>query len=192
MSILVVDCYDSFTYNLVHLIEKVTGEQPAVVFSDQFEPETVQRFDAVVLSPGPGLPAEAGNILELIRQYAGDIPILGVCLGHQAIAEAFGGKLYNLPSVHHGVAHTCTSTDADSVLLNGLPAQFPGGRYHSWVVHEATLPSGFVVTSRDPDGFIMSMENPALNICSVQFHPESVLTPHGEQILRNWLQAINP
>ncbi len=186
--ILVFDNYDSFTYNLVHLIEKITGHYVTVVRNDQIALEEVNTFDKIVLSPGPGIPEEAGLLIPLIREYAATKSILGVCLGHQAIAEAFDGSLINLSKVYHGIATDCIVTDQTAPLFQQLPERFTIGRYHSWIVDEKSLPGELKVTARDDNNYIMAMQHTTYNVHGVQFHPESVLTPQGETILRNWLK----
>jgi anthranilate synthase component II len=186
MKILVFDNYDSFTYNLVHLVEKITDIKPDVFRNNEITLDAVGAYDAIILSPGPGIPNEAGLLLPLIKQYASSKKILGVCLGHQAIGEAFGASLINLEQVYHGVATTMKQTANQSVLFNGLPTEFEAGRYHSWIIDAATLSTDFEVTAVDENNFIMAMQHKQYNLQSVQFHPESVLTPQGEQMLRNW------
>lgn len=192
--ILVLDNYDSFTYNLVHLVEKITGVKPDVYRNDQITLEQVDEYDKIILSPGPGIPEEAGLLLAIIRKYSGSKSILGVCLGHQAIGEAFGGKLTNLATVYHGVAtsvdlvdHAVSENKKD--IFHGLPHTLEVGRYHSWIVDQDTFPGELEVTAVDENGFIMALQHRTYDVQGVQFHPESVLTPQGEQILRNWLQA---
>ncbi len=194
MKILVFDNYDSFTYNLVHLVEKILHQKVDVYRNDQLPLEEVKAYDKIILSPGPGIPEEAGLLLPLIKEYAAQKSILGVCLGHQAIGEAFGAKLVNLSSVYHGVAtpvhllpHEAGVSGKD--LFAGLPDEFEVGRYHSWVVDKEGLPAELQVTAEDKDGLIMAMQHTAYDVKGVQFHPESVLTPQGEAILRNWLSA---
>lgn len=187
MKIAVIDNYDSFTYNLVHLVRSLNVEVD-VVRNDKFKIEDLSCYDKILLSPGPGIPSEAGLLLNVIKAYAGKKPLLGVCLGHQAIAEAFGGSLRNLQNVYHGVATPCRVV-ADDVLFNGLPKEFEVGRYHSWVVDRSTLPSCLEVTSESPDGEIMSLRHRELDVRGVQFHPESVLTPVGKQIISNWING---
>lgn len=193
MKILVFDNYDSFTYNLVHLVEKITHEPVTVKRNDQLSLDEVAEYDRIILSPGPGIPSEAGLLIPLIKTYAAQKPLLGVCLGHQAIAEAFGGSLLNLRDVYHGVAtpierlSTVESIFPGNDLFKGLPNQLTVGRYHSWVVQEETLPDELVVTARDQQGQVMAMRHRLYDVQGVQFHPESVLTPDGEQMLRNWL-----
>lgn len=185
--ILVFDNYDSFTYNLVHMVEHILHARVDVALNDQCRLDQVAGYDKIILSPGPGIPSEAGMLLPLIREYAGKIPMLGVCLGHQAIAEAFGGSLLNLEDVYHGVATKITVTDPGWNLYRGLGPAFDAGRYHSWVVSPDGLPACLRVTAVDDKGMIMSMQHREFDISGVQFHPESVLTPLGERILRNWL-----
>lgn len=200
MKVLVFDNYDSFTYNLVHLVEKILGEKPDVVRNDEIALKDVEAYDKIILSPGPGLPVEAGLLLPLIKEYASRKSILGVCLGHQAIGEAFGGKLVNLSSVYHGVATPVTIVKRDAVtfskphaakqnLFEHLPETIAVGRYHSWVVADENFPEELEITARDDKGYIMALQHKEYDVQGVQFHPESVLTPDGETILRNWLNA---
>lgn len=194
MKILVFDNYDSFTYNLVHLVEHILGDKVDVFRNDQIPMDQVQVYDKIILSPGPGLPSEAGLLLPLIKEYGHTKSILGVCLGHQAIGEAFGGKLTNLSKVYHGVAtpvhiipQSPRNTKLNADLFSGLTDGFLAGRYHSWVIDPESLPKVLEVTARDENGHIMAIRHRSLDILGVQFHPESVLTPNGEQIMRNWL-----
>jgi anthranilate synthase component 2 len=187
-SIVVIDNYDSFTYNLVHAIKKITGLRVDVFRNDEISLEEIEKYDRIVLSPGPGIPEEAGLLLDIIKEFGPRKSMLGVCLGHQAIGEAFGGKLHNMNKVLHGIATPVELTEKKSVLFNGLPKTFEVGRYHSWIVEKENLPDCFEVTSYDSEGMIMSMQHKEFDIQGVQFHPESVLTPLGEQILRNWLE----
>jgi anthranilate synthase component 2 len=187
--ILVFDNYDSFTYNLVHLVEKLLKQKVEVFRNDRIPLERVKDYDKIILSPGPGVPSEAGQLLPLIREYAASKPILGVCLGHQAIGEAFGGQLVNLSTVYHGVATPVQVLKRDGGLFDGLPDTFEVGRYHSWVVSEEGFPAALEVTARDANGYIMGLRHKSLDVQGVQFHPESVLTPVGETILKNWLKA---
>jgi anthranilate synthase component 2 len=189
MKILVFDNYDSFTYNLVHLVEKITDIKPDVYRNDQILLEDVANYDKIILSPGPGVPKDAGLLLPLIKMYAATKPILGVCLGHQAIGEAFGASLINLSTVYHGVATKIFQTDKKSILFEGLNNEFDAGRYHSWIVDANTVPIDFEVTAVDENNYIMAMQHKRYDLQSVQFHPESVLTPNGETMLRNWLEA---
>jgi anthranilate synthase component II len=235
MRILVFDNYDSFTYNLVHLVEKILHQKVEVFRNDQISLEKVKEYDKIILSPGPGIPEEAGLLLPLIKEYASSKSILGVCLGHQAIGEAFGGKLVNLDTVYHGVAtpirivsrlsaeanvkagessvvsrsssgvqpsHDSRLTSHDSRLTShdsrltthdsrnlfkGLPQTFEAGRYHSWIISDENFPDALEVTARDDNNYIMGLQHKNFDVQGVQFHPESVLTPLGEKILRNWL-----
>jgi anthranilate synthase component 2 len=184
----VFDNYDSFTYNLVHLVEKIIGTNVEVYRNDRIPLDAVAAYDKIILSPGPGIPEEAGLLLPLIREYAPSKSILGVCLGHQAIGEAFGGRLVNLSTVYHGVATPVHIIEAGS-LFEGLPQTLEAGRYHSWVVGDEGFPSVLEVTARDDNNYIMGLRHKSLDVQGVQFHPESVLTPKGEQLLRNWLKS---
>lgn len=188
--ILVIDNYDSFTYNLVYLLREL-GEKPRVVRNDQFKLEEVNGYDKVLLSPGPGIPSEAGFMPEVLREYAASKSILGVCLGHQAIGEAFGASLYNLPEVVHGLATPCQVTDVDDPLFQKLPASFAIGRYHSWVVKAESLQpeSKLKVTATDNNGQIMALRHTTYDVAGLQFHPESILTEHGKQMMENWLKS---
>ena len=224
--ILVFDNYDSFTYNLVHLVEKILHQKVEVYRNDQLPLEQVKQYDKIILSPGPGIPSEAGLLVPLIKEYAATKSILGVCLGHQAIGEAFGGKLINLSTVYHGVAtpvriievegsdlKTKTSKQKREVLVGkegstvakgkpggalmqsigsrnlfkDLPREFEVGRYHSWIVSEEGFPEDLEITARDENDYIMALAHKDFDVQGVQFHPESVLTPLGERIMRNWL-----
>src|SRR5438552_9845094 len=175
MKILVFDNYDSFTYNLVHLVEKIIHQKVEVYRNDQIPLEKVKEYDKIILSPGPGLPGEAGLLLPLIKEYASSKSILGVCLGHQAIGEAFGGKLVNLSTVYHGVATNCRLQIAGCRLFEGLPDEIEAGRYHSWIVSDENFPSALEVTARDNNGYIMGLQHKTFDVQGVQFHPESVL-----------------
>jgi anthranilate synthase component 2 len=188
MKILVFDNYDSFTYNLVQMIKELSNAQVEVHRNDEIALEQIKEFDKILLSPGPGIPAESGLLLPLIKEYAASKSIFGVCLGQQAIGEAFGGSLSNLSSVYHGIA-TPVHITHPSILFEGLPSTFNVGRYHSWVVNEADLPADLIITSKDDQGYIMSLEHTQYDIKGVQYHPESVLTPDGVKIIRNWLNA---
>lgn len=187
MKILVFDNYDSFTYNLVHLVEKIIHSKVEVHRNDKIALEEVKAFDKIILSPGPGIPGEAGLLLPLIKEYASSKSILGVCLGHQAIGESFGGRLINLSTVYHGVA-TAVNVVKDDSLFAGLPASFEAGRYHSWIVSDEDFPDELEVTARDDNNYIMALQHKRYDVKGVQFHPESVLTPRGEEIVRNWLK----
>lgn len=183
--ILVIDNYDSFTYNLVHYLEDL--ECNVTVFrNDQFDIETIDHFDKILLSPGPGIPDEAGLLKALIKKYAATKSILGVCLGQQAIAEVFGGVLINLDHVFHGVSTKIEISNERDYLFDGLANQIDVGRYHSWVVHN-DLPECLIATSFDESGQIMSLKHRDFDVRGVQFHPESVLTPEGKFILKNWI-----
>ncbi|MBA4258164.1 MAG: aminodeoxychorismate/anthranilate synthase component II [Chitinophaga sp.] len=192
MKILVFDNYDSFTYNLVHSIAHLTGIQPDVCKNDGIDLSQVKQYDKIVLSPGPGIPSEAGLLLPLIKEYASTKSILGVCLGHQAIGEAFGAKLVNLSKVFHGVATPIQIEKLDngstSSLYNGLTDVIEVGRYHSWVVSDKDLPNCFQITAKDETGLIMGLAHTKYDVEGVQFHPESILTPAGEKIIQNWLK----
>ncbi|MEP5255373.1 MAG: aminodeoxychorismate/anthranilate synthase component II [Winogradskyella arenosi] len=183
--ILVIDNYDSFTYNLVHYLEDLNCEV-TVKRNDKLTLEDVDAFDKIVLSPGPGIPDEAGLLKEIIKTYAPTKSILGVCLGQQAIGEVFGGTLENLNNVYHGVATAITLSVTDEVLFKGLNTSFEVGRYHSWVVNP-NLPDCLEATSFDSNGQIMSLRHKVYDVKGVQYHPESVLTPDGKQILENWV-----
>lgn len=185
MKIVIIDNYDSFTYNLSHLVKEL-GAEVTVYRNDKFELSSLQQFDKIILSPGPGIPSEAGLLLDVIREYAGKKPILGVCLGHQAIGESFGGKLTNLSDVFHGVATPCNIV-ADDYIFEGMTSPIEVGRYHSWVVDAESLPSCLEATSLSNEGYIMSLRHRDYDIRGIQFHPESVLTPQGRQILDNWI-----
>lgn len=187
MKILVFDNYDSFTYNLVHLVEKITGEAVDVFRNDQLPLEQVAQYDKIILSPGPGVPSEAGLLLPLLREYASTKSILGVCLGHQAIAENFGATLLNLPEVYHGIPTEIFIGENAGTLLKNIPSPFRAGRYHSWVIDEKTLPQELEVTARDASGNIMGVQHRTLDVAGVQFHPESIMTQYGETLLRNFL-----
>ena len=203
MKILVFDNYDSFTYNLVNLVEKIIHQKVDVYRNDEIALEKVKEYDKIILSPGPGIPVEAGLLLPLIKEYAASKSILGVCLGHQAIGEAFGGKLVNLSKVYHGVATPVKVVNRESSVENAsdsrftshvsrqlfddLPGVFEAGRYHSWIVADENFPKELEVTARDENNYIMALQHKTYDVQGVQFHPESVLTPMGEQIMRNWL-----
>ncbi len=192
MKILVFDNYDSFTYNLVHLIAQITGNHPIVCRNDEIELDQIKQYDKILLSPGPGIPSEAGLLQPLIKEYAASKSILGVCLGHQAIGEVFGAKLVNLSSVFHGVATPIQIKNnlngSISSLYNDLPNQIEVGRYHSWVVSDTDFPSCLTITASDDAGFIMGLAHTTYDVEGVQFHPESILTPDGETIIKNWLK----
>ncbi|PWK70864.1 anthranilate synthase component 2 [Mucilaginibacter oryzae] len=187
--ILIIDNYDSFTYNLVHLVNEL-GLECEVWRNDQFAIEEVEAFDKIILSPGPGIPSEAGLLLEVIEKYAPTKSIFGVCLGQQAIAEAFGGQLHNLNQPMHGIATPIKVTDSEEVLFAGLPENFKVGRYHSWVVSESGLPGSLHITAIDEaDNSIMALSHKEYDVRGVQFHPESILTEYGKEMMQNWLKA---
>lgn len=187
MKILVFDNYDSFTYNLVHLVEKITRVHVDVYRNDELPLEEVKNYDKIILSPGPGIPEEAGKLLELIHEYAPVKSILGVCLGHQAIGQSFGAKLVNLKEVFHGVATEIKVDQPDMSLFRSLPETLEVGRYHSWVVSDQEFPAELEITARDAQNQIMALRHRTFDVQGVQFHPESVLTPTGEKMLQNWL-----
>lgn len=187
--ILVFDNYDSFTYNLVHAIYSLGYQDIEVYRNDKITLDEIERFDKIVLSPGPGIPEEAGLLLPVIRRYAASKSIFGVCLGQQAIAQAFGGSLINLKSVIHGISTPILVKDETEKLFQGLPSVFEGGRYHSWVVDPENLPACLHVTALDNEGQIMALSHKQFDVKGVQFHPESVLTPMGEKIISNWLNS---
>ena len=185
MKTVIIDNYDSFTYNLSHLV-KETGAEVTVLRNDQFDLEALQTFDKIILSPGPGIPSEAGLLLDVIRRYAGQKPILGVCLGEQAIGEAFGARLVNLSEVFHGV-QTPVYIREEDILFEGLPQEILVGRYHSWVVDSEGLPDCLEVTAISAEGQIMALRHKELDVHGIQFHPESVLTPDGKKMIENFL-----
>ncbi len=187
MKILVFDNYDSFTYNLVHLVEKILHIKVDVFRNDEIKLEQVKAYDKIILSPGPGIPSEAGLLLPLIKEYAATKCILGVCLGHQAIGEAFGGTILNLDTVYHGVATPVTILDKKSKILQGLGDTIEAGRYHSWIIDNNNFPADLEITAVDENNYIMGLQHKTYDVQGVQFHPESVLTPCGEKIMRNWL-----
>jgi anthranilate synthase component II len=190
MNILILDNYDSFTYNLVHMVEDITGNLPDVFRNDEIDIEDIARYDVIILSPGPGIPDEAGILKEVIKTYAGIKPIFGVCLGLQAITEVFGGKIENMGEVFHGVATEMTVKKNDAVIFKNIPTKFPAARYHSWIASNEHFPKALEITAIDEDGGIQAIEHNAFNISAVQFHPESILTEVGEQIVRNFLENI--
>ena len=185
--IIIIDNYDSFTYNLVHYLEDLNCEV-TVYRNDEFDIDELQKFDKILLSPGPGVPKEAGLLIEVIKTYAKTKSILGVCLGQQAIAEVFGGSLINLDKMQHGVASAITIVDPDEPLFHNLETTIEVGRYHSWVVNPVGFPEVLEITSIDENNQIMSLRHRILNVRGVQFHPESLLTPNGKEILENWLK----
>jgi len=190
MNLLILDNYDSFTYNLVHLIEKVSDIRFEVHRNDKISINEIERFDKILLSPGPGLPSESGILKEIISTYGKSKDIFGVCLGLQAIGECFGGKLKNLEQVYHGIASPIQIKEKE-LLFNNCPETFLVGRYHSWVVDTAKLPEELEITSTDEAGNIMSLRHKKYNVRGVQFHPESILSEYGEVIMKNWLEQTN-
>ena len=188
MKTVIIDNYDSFTYNLAHLVKEL-GAEVDVLRNDKFELEELEKYDKIILSPGPGIPEEAGLLLEVIRTYAGRKPILGVCLGEQAIGQAFGGKLTNLSEVFHGIQTNVKIKNKD-YIFSGLPTEIPVGRYHSWVVDTDGFPEELVITAISSEGQIMALKHRKYDVHGIQFHPESVLTPDGKQIVGNWLKGV--
>lgn len=186
MKIVIIDNYDSFTYNLSHLI-KEQGAEVTVYRNDSFDLKQLEEFDKIVLSPGPGIPEEAGLLLDVIRTFAGKKPILGVCLGEQAIGQVFGGKLVNLSTVYHGIQSPIDIV-ANDYLFNGLPKEITVGRYHSWVVSHKEFPESLEVTAISKEGYVMALRHRLFDVEGIQFHPESVLTPDGKKIISNWLK----
>ncbi len=189
MKIVIIDNYDSFTYNLVHLVETITGAYPAVFRNDEIAIKDINNYDLIMLSPGPGIPDEAGILKEVIKTYAATKPIFGVCLGLQAITEVFGGLLENLDTVSHGVATTMKVTNTNAVIYKDIPTEFEAARYHSWIASKTDFPSELEITAIDEFGEIMSLQHKKYNISAVQYHPESILTPLGEQMVRNFIEA---
>ena len=181
-----IDNYDSFTYNLVHLVKELGGDV-TVFRNDRFLLEELEPFDKIMLSPGPGIPSEAGLMPEVIRRYAGRKPILGICLGEQAIGEAFGGTLVNLDEVFHGVQTPCRRLRED-YMFDGLEEEFPVGRYHSWVVDAGTLPDCLEALTVSPEGHVMALRHRQTDLRGLQFHPESILTPDGKTMILNWMK----
>ncbi len=188
MKILVLDNYDSFTYNLVQYIERVEGMEVDVRRNDQITLDEIDPYDKIVISPGPGIPVEAGITLDLIRRFGAEKSILGVCLGHQAIAEAYGGSLQNLERVYHGMVGQMRQVVTGDYLMEGVPVDFDAGRYHSWVVERSTLPGELEITVENDEGVIMALRHRAHDVRGVQFHPESVLTEYGGKMILNWLR----
>ncbi|TCI85157.1 anthranilate synthase component II [Tenacibaculum sp. M341] len=190
MKILILDNYDSFTYNLVHMVEKITDEYPDVYRNDEISIEEIADYDLIMLSPGPGIPDEAGILKEVIKAYAGKKPIFGVCLGLQAITEVFGGKIINMNEVFHGVATDMKVTKPEAIIFEGVPGTFPAARYHSWIASNEHLPAELEVTAVDEEGGIMAIRHKEHAISAVQFHPESILTEVGEQLVRNFINSV--
>ena len=190
MKILILDNYDSFTYNLVHMVEDITGNLPDVFRNDEIAVEHIARYDVIILSPGPGIPDEAGILKDVIATYAGRIPIFGVCLGLQAITEVFGGQIENMGEVFHGVATEMEITEKEAVIFKGIPQKFEAARYHSWIASKENFPRAIAITAVDEDGEIQAIQHKEFNVSAVQFHPESILTEVGEQIVRNFLENV--
>jgi anthranilate synthase component 2 len=186
--IVIIDNYDSFTFNLVHYLEELDCEV-TVLRNDEFELEELQSFDDIILSPGPGIPSESGLLNQVIVTYASSKKILGICLGQQAIGEVFGGSLLNLDKVYHGIATPINVLVDDEILFQNLPKQFEVGRYHSWVINPIDFPEDLEVTASAENGEIMAIRHKTYNVKGVQFHPESILTPHGKTILSNWIKG---
>ena len=187
MKILILDNYDSFTYNLVHMVEELTGTYPDVYRNDAIALSEIKNYKMLFLSPGPGIPEEAGILKQSIKMYAGEIPIFGVCLGMQAIVEVFSGSIVNMEKVYHGVATTMHITDKDAFVFKGFPKKFQAGRYHSWIANKKYFPKELTVTSVDSQGEIMSLQHKKFPISAVQFHPESILTPLGKKMIQNFI-----
>lgn len=189
MKILVIDNYDSFTYNLVQYLERIKGNEVTVARNDKIALEAIEEFEKILISPGPGVPDEAGISKKLIAEYGGHKSILGVCLGHQAIAEVYGGSIKNLDNVYHGVSSEMEQTVEDEYLFREIPKRFDAGRYHSWIVEEHTLPDCLEVTARNKAGEIMALRHKSHDVKGVQFHPESVLTEYGGMMIKNWIDG---
>ena len=188
--ILVIDNYDSFTYNLVHLLQELK-EDYVVVRNDKFNLDDVEKYDKILLSPGPGIPEEAGLLMDVIKRYSPTKSILGICLGQQAIAEVFGAKLYNMPKPLHGVATSIQVTDPTETLFHEFPTDSKIGRYHSWAVDPSTLTEDLKVTAVDPNGVIMALTHTKYDVKGMQFHPESILTDNGKTLIANWINGSN-
>ena len=189
MKILIIDNYDSFTYNLVHMVEKITGNLPTVFRNDEITLEDINIYDMIMLSPGPGIPNEAGILKEIIRSYAGKKPIFGICLGLQAIVEVFGGSISNMDQVFHGVATSMKVIKPEAVIFHGIEEKFQAARYHSWIASNDDFPNELEITSEDEEGGIMAIRHRDFPISAVQFHPESILTEVGEQLVKNFIDA---
>jgi anthranilate synthase component 2 len=188
--ILVLDNYDSFTYNLVHYVMNGSGHETDVILNDEIDLERAAEYDGIILSPGPGVPDEAGLLKPLIETYKSSKRIFGVCLGQQAIAEVFGARLVNLSRAYHGIATPVTFSEPRHYLFDGLPGTIEAGRYHSWAVDPGSLPECLITEATDENGQVMALSHSNYDICSVQFHPESVLTPYGMNIIANWLKRF--
>jgi anthranilate synthase component II len=189
MNLVVIDCYDSFTYNLVHYLEQISCSVKCIR-NDKIDVTSLGKYDGIILSPGPGLPSETKNLYQIIEIWGKSKPILGICLGHQAIGTYFGLELVNMPIVHHGISRKTLVVNKDELLFKGLPFEFLSARYHSWVLSKPSDISSLQVSAIDIDGNIMGLSHRDYNIKGVQFHPESILTEHGFLILKNWIEAI--
>ena len=189
MKILIIDNYDSFTYNLVHMVEKITNQFPTVFRNDEISLEDINYYDMIMLSPGPGIPKEAGILKDIIYRYAGKKPIFGVCLGLQAIVEVFGGSIINMDEVFHGVATEMKVTKPTALIFKDIPTKFQAARYHSWIASNENFPADLEITAEDEEGGVMAIRHSHFSISAVQFHPESILTDVGEQIVRNFIEA---
>ncbi|MFL0104376.1 anthranilate synthase component II [Tenacibaculum maritimum] len=190
MNILILDNYDSFTYNLVHYVEDITGTLPDVYRNDEISIDEIKRYDGIILSPGPGIPEEAGILKEVIKTYAGKIPIFGVCLGLQAIAEVFGGELENLNDVFHGVATAMKVIQTNTITFKDIPEKFEAARYHSWIASYNNFPEELEITAIDDNNSIMALRHREHHLEAVQFHPESILTPEGKTMIQNFIESI--
>lgn len=188
MKILIIDNYDSFTYNLVHYVQEITGVMPDVYRNDQISLTAVASYDLLMLSPGPGIPKEAGILKDIVRHYAGKKPIFGVCLGLQAIVEVFDGEIMNMEQVYHGVATEMTVVDFEAPVFSGIPEKFEAGRYHSWAANRNKIPKDLIVTCVDAQGMVMGVRHRKYPISAVQFHPESILTPEGKKMVANFIE----
>jgi anthranilate synthase component II len=189
--ILILDNYDSFTWNIHHYTAQLTSDSVYVKRNDEIDIESAGKYKAIIFSPGPGIPSEAGNMMDIIYRYCKSIPMLGICLGHQALAEAYGAKIINLNKVLHGIQQTITITDMNDRLFKNIPSQIKTGHYHSWVVSRENLPSDLIVTATDVNGTIMALSHIHDPVSGLQFHPESVMTDHGLEIIANWLRYYN-
>lgn len=190
MRILLLDNYDSFTYNLVHHIEEIQGNEVEVLRNDEISVEAVAAYDCIIISPGPGVPKESGITLEVIKKYYSTKPILGVCLGLQAIVESFGGEIYNLDDIYHGITSDIVVVDKNDPLFKGVPSPFPAGRYHSWAAVKEGFPEVLKITAVDKEGSVMALRHRTADLWAVQFHPESIMTPDGKQMLANFLEQV--
>ncbi|MFC2111131.1 anthranilate synthase component II [Bacteroidota bacterium] len=189
MKLLIIDNYDSFTYNLVHYAEQFV-DNLFVFRNDEIDLESIAEYDAIIISPGPGIPETAGISLEVVKRYGSKIPMLGICLGHEAIAMSYGAQLINLPDVLHGVGVETIVTDDKEPIFNNIPKTFKSGRYHSWVITEKDLPESLKVIAKDIHGNIVALRHKKYNLCGVQFHPESIMTEYGLKMIENWINHI--